>query len=396
MTGKWLWAWVPILCLVGLVITAGLTQTHHELRRTDGERGTWLCSGRVIACLTAAESRYAVLLGMPLSTYGFVFYLVIGLTGLVANCEPERRPGASLVLLGATALAVAVSAYLFLVSWLVLQAFCPFCVTLYLVNIGLFALALRLDWLIHARSLPRRWRSLVTVIADTPRLFLVGSLCGAIVLGLSLSYRQDVARYLHRTRLDLIILDRAAAKTVATASRPSLGRTDAAVTVVAFFDYACPHCATLERDLRDLVRRSAGDVRLVLRHFPLERCCNPRVGPFNHAGACRAAQVSEEIFAVGGNTAFWRFHDSLIGNRMPLSTRIDAAAARSGMPPAARLAFADSAARRVQEDIADADRLGVWGAPFLFINGHPVSGSIREWAIELVIQELRRQQRAAA
>jgi len=49
---------------------------------------------------------------------------------------------------------------------------------------------------------------------------------------------------------------------------PSIGSPQADVTIVEFFDYACPYCKAAEPRLMALVKRDKG-VRLVLKEFPI-------------------------------------------------------------------------------------------------------------------------------
>lgn len=49
---------------------------------------------------------------------------------------------------------------------------------------------------------------------------------------------------------------------------PSIGAPQADITIVEFFDYACPYCKAAEPRLMALVKRDKG-VRLVLKEFPI-------------------------------------------------------------------------------------------------------------------------------
>src|SRR4051812_18826236 len=49
---------------------------------------------------------------------------------------------------------------------------------------------------------------------------------------------------------------------------PFIGHPQADVTIVEFFDYACPYCKAVEPRLEALVRRDKG-VKLVLKEFPI-------------------------------------------------------------------------------------------------------------------------------
>jgi len=51
---------------------------------------------------------------------------------------------------------------------------------------------------------------------------------------------------------------------------PAMGRADAAIVLVEFFDYNCPFCKAIHEDLRTLVNENA-DVRLVLKDLAILR-----------------------------------------------------------------------------------------------------------------------------
>ena len=88
------------------------------------------------------------------------------------------------------------------------------------------------------------------------------------------------------------------------------GPRDAAITIVEFSDFQCPHCAEAFPDLRKLVR-SHSDVRLVFRHYPLDSSCNASLPAPLHPNACLAAMAAE---CAGDQGRFWEYHDVLFEN----------------------------------------------------------------------------------
>ncbi len=65
--------------------------------------------------------------------------------------------------------------------------------------------------------------------------------------------------------------NRVAARYEALANAPGspvLGNPRGDVTIVAFFDYACPYCRVVEPRLMELVRRD-GRIKLVMKEFPI-------------------------------------------------------------------------------------------------------------------------------
>lgn len=374
------WNLLIALALVGAVVSSYLAWMHHEVRRTDSAAGLLSCGGRETTCLKVIESSDAEILGVPLASFGFVFYAGFTLVALVCRLEPERR-GPLAPACGLAALAAVVfSLHLAWVSFFVLDAICPFCSLLHLVNLALLLNSL----LINRRLFSAGLRAVP--LPNPDMVICLVALAGATFLGLGLSWRNDTARYFHRSGLDRLLLDATPGAAVATAGRPALGDPQAPVTVVAFFDYGCPHCAVLDRDLRAIVESSAGRARLVVRNYPLERACNPAVGRSQHDSACAAAVSAEAVFRLAGADAFWRYHEQLLGQDLPLPRRLATIPCPVSPTPAQEAAARDA----VERDVSDGNALGVRGTPYLFINGHPVGGRVRKWAAQLVIEELCR------
>ncbi len=81
---------------------------------------------------------------------------------------------------------------------------------------------------------------------------------------------------------------------------PVIGNPHGDVTMVEFFDYACPYCKSVEEDLHTLLKTD-GKVRLVLKEFPV-------LGP-NSVLAARAA------LAAQSQGRYEAFHEALMGTR---------------------------------------------------------------------------------
>jgi protein-disulfide isomerase len=138
------------------------------------------------------------------------------------------------------------------------------------------------------------------------------------------------------------------------------GDPDAPVILVEYGDYQCPHCATAQPVVRELLRSFGADLALVYRHFPLTEV---------HPLAATAAEAAE--FA-GDHDAFWEMHEALFANQSRLSLpAIFGIAGAVGLPQA-ELQHALSAGTylsKVRDDFIGGVRSGVNGTPCFFING---------------------------
>jgi protein-disulfide isomerase len=153
------------------------------------------------------------------------------------------------------------------------------------------------------------------------------------------------------------------------ASDPVLGSRTAPVTIVEFEDFQCPFCSRAETTIAALEEEyGAEKLRIVWKNSPL---------PF-HPNARPAAEAAMGVFALAGPAAFWKFHDAAFANQKDLSDAkyvewagllgVDAGSLKHGLD-----AHAWSA--KIDEDLALAKKLNVFGTPAFFINGVTVSGA---------------------
>ncbi len=122
---------VIVLALIGFADSTFLLA-----KRLSG--GPIPCVLGFTGCDTVSKSPYSVLFGIPLSAYGMVFYLGIGVLGLL-YLDTKNALFARL-LLPATALGFAMSAYFIYVQKFLIKAFCVYCILSAIISTILFCL----------------------------------------------------------------------------------------------------------------------------------------------------------------------------------------------------------------------------------------------------------------
>jgi len=90
---------------------------------------------------------------------------------------------------------------------------------------------------------------------------------------------------------------------------PSLGHSNAPVTVVLFSDFQCPFCRKLAEILDEALPSLSDQVRVVFHHFPLS----------NHSWALPAAEGSS-CAQLQSSHAFWAMHNQLFRNQATITT----------------------------------------------------------------------------
>ena len=142
------------------------------------------------------------------------------------------------------------------------------------------------------------------------------------------------------------------------------GDKNAPVTIVAYSDFLCPYCGEATVVIEDVLKEYPKDVRFVFKNYPLVK-----IHP--------AAELSAKYFiaaSMQNETKALEFHDLLFQNQTRLARDGEAylqEAAKSlgfDMERLKKDALGDKAAAMLEEDRAEARRMGIKGAPFLVIN----------------------------
>jgi len=147
---------------------------------------------------------------------------------------------------------------------------------------------------------------------------------------------------------------------------PSMGPSDALVTIVQFSDYQCPYCRRAETTMNELLARYPKDVRVVLRQNPL---------PF-HPRALPAANLALEARAQKGDAAFLEANRRLFEGKLEESDLLDLGKALKLDEKRLKNAITNNThAAEIEADQDLASDFKASGTPHFFINGLRLSGA---------------------
>jgi protein-disulfide isomerase len=161
------------------------------------------------------------------------------------------------------------------------------------------------------------------------------------------------------------------------------GPQEAAITIVQYGDYDCPHTRRSHGVMAKLFAALGpqDQPRFVFRHFPLRHL---------HANAEVLSELAEAAATQG---KFWEMHDHLMGHRTAITRQdviADARAAGITLERMEEVVGSPEITARVQADVASGRASGVHSTPTFFFNGvlydgHFDEGILREqleWAGE--------------
>jgi uncharacterized membrane protein/protein-disulfide isomerase len=359
---------------LGLGASSMSSYVHYKLLSDPGY--TTFCDvDAAVNCTQAYLSRYGSLWGVPIALGGMLFFAVILLlAGMGARATSAVREAAAAYIFALSTIGVAVVLYLGWASYQ-LQTICLFCATTYVAVLATFivsGVATKFSLAALPRRAPRDLRRLVTnPIALGIVLLLVAGMATAIALfpGESAPPPQQAA---YQPLTDQQRADLAKWWAVQPKVDLPIPNDGAKVLIVKFSDYMCPACRQTYVGYKPVLDKylAGGQVRYVVKHYPLEAECNPSA-PNNHYASCEAAAAV--IMARARGTAE-TLEQWIFANQMSLTPDTVKKAARDvgGIQD-----FDAQYARALEEVKADASlggTLRVESTPTFYINGRKLPG----------------------
>lgn len=147
---------------------------------------------------------------------------------------------------------------------------------------------------------------------------------------------------------------------------PARGPEDAPVTIVEFSDFECPYCGRhFQQTYPKIIEEYGDEVRMVFKHLPLAF----------HSNA-KPAAVAAQCAAREGK--FWELHDLLFRNQRSLSeNNILELGGQIGLGDEWAQCFKNrETMEQVEQDLDDAQSVGVRGTPTFLVNGKIIPGAV--------------------
>lgn len=373
---SWLLA---VVAAIGVVLGAVSTWVHHRITTSEGGYTSFCNVSETVNCDKVVTSPHGMLLGVPVSVWALGFYAVLfGLALRAAAAASPQRDRARADAFGLAVAGTIFSAYLAIISIVVLKTVCPLCAGLYVVS----ALSLAAAWVLAsplrqaAARLLERWR------AVRRRPALATAMAGAAIAVFALSSWLGAQTRLTREQVfrdNPQFYDWYTNQPIVEGSIDggySQGPPDAPIQLVEFSDFECPHCEKAHLTLKDLLPRYANQVHFTYHHFPLSSDCNPAIQHKGHVHACRAA-VAADCAAQGGR--FAPFANLLFANQGALDDKsLHQYAKQVGLDLDAfnKCLASPGPPERLAADVQAAQKMGVRSTPTFFINDRRIEGNM--------------------
>lgn len=399
-----LWSLCLVLMAAGLLLSGYLSIRTIAVRANTTFGKFDVCSTLFSAsCDDTLDSASSWLLGIPLAGWGLIYFAAAATLLLLARVLRDafaRQAMVGVVVLNIGAVATG--------AWLSAQflrgvPFCPLCVTVHLINLGL----LPFTALLYGHS-PRDFRADITravnylmganakdPAAATWRVigFLAPALVAVIAYQALLirseramtqeyegpSFEDFAADFRINPAIEIAVDD----------SDPRRGPEDAPVEVIVFSSMQCPACQLVSQVFDRMLDRGDGTFSLVYKQFPMGDC-NPIMNIDMQPMACEMADASVAAQAQG---KFWEFHDRAFAGSLKHSMATMRAAAEKIGLDIDRFE-ADRTSSKVRDKVRKDAELGaslsINETPAIYINGRRVPGKALRFIedfIQLALEE---------
>ena len=390
--------------VLGLGASSWSSYVHYSLLTVPGYTSFCDVSG-AISCTQAYLSQYGSLWGVPVALGGVVYFAtVLLIAGVAGQSSAKGRENVPAYVFALSTVALAFVLYLGWASLFKLNTVCLLCATTYVAVIALFVISAGATTF-PMTSLPRRASTDVARLVRSP--LGLASVAG-LALG-TLALLNAFPREAHAQAAAPAPPGRASSASTAPAA-PAPALTDqqkmdflkwyevqprvtvpvdlegAKVLVVKFNDYQCPPCRQSFLDYKPIIEkyRATGQLKFVLKHFPLERECNAAVQGDLHVASCEAAAAV--VMAQSKGTAD-KLEEWFFANQPSLSPD----KVKEGAASVAGIKDFDAQYARaltlVKTDAGLGALLGAKSTPTFIINGHVIAGALPVPYFEAAIQQ---------
>lgn len=409
-----------IFAFIGL-LSSFLSWREFVLLRAGMDIGPSLCSiSSFFNCVSVSKSTYSSVMGFPIASIGFAFYLSVIITAFFLFSEGKRAAVKSSVAISAVSiasiLAVIFSLYLFYISKVVLHAICLYCLIMYLANAGLAITSVllirpyRLESIIKGFDAP--WSLLRSLISDDPKNSRLFSIVGILLVGFVLLGQDIISKNIFFVSENSNVTNKQKEINIQTWQNSpyqnipnnfndsvltrdyKLGSDSSTIEIVEFSDFECGACRVNYPRVEALLKKYPTDISLVNKSFPLDKECNRLVTNAMHKHSCYMAEFVRCASEQGQNKkAFDQvFTEKTVETsptREALTLALFSWAKDEGLDTQALNECIDSHRQlpKIKDDIELGIKLDLQQTPTFFVNGRYVNSADLTEIVDYLVEK---------
>lgn len=292
--GWYLWP-VFLLILLALLDAAYLSVSHYRVY-TDMGYQSYCAISKAVNCDTVSQSKYAIMLGVPVPVWGVFGYMV--LLALIGTAFFGKGLWFMVFILslGYSLHSVALA----LISNYIIKSYCLFCIGSYIANFLICFFSVIILRRFYPRGIRAKIGADMAIIRSHKKRAYVFLVCVLFMASLLILIFPDYWNYSTPQESGV------ATRGLTDKGAPWIGSENPELVITEYSDYLCFQCRKMHFFLRNLIREYPERIRLIHKNFPMDHRINPLVKSPFHEGAAAMAVLSK--YAAGENR-FWQIND---------------------------------------------------------------------------------------
>jgi uncharacterized membrane protein/protein-disulfide isomerase len=373
---------ILVFALAGLAFAGASAWVHYKLLTQPAY--TSVCDiNEAFSCSHVYLSQYGSVRGVPVALFGLIWFGLVALLAAFSRPKEQRTDPSGAYVFALSTLGLGVIIYLAYTSFFVLKTGCVLCIGTYVAVIVIFIVSSASVSMPMTRLPGRLFGDLRTLISRPTALlvailFLAGA-ASAIAFfpkegSGSASGAQSSAPA--PTPQQAADMDKAFADAWFQQKRVDLGipANGAKVLIVKFIDWQCPSCKAAHFAYKPILdefeKTNPGEVKQVIKDYPLNSRCNYNIGSEMHPSACEEAAAMRMARDKGkaDELTAWMFGMPDVQQMQRTPDMVKAQLAKLiGVQNFDR----EYASRLpdIKRDVADGGALNVSRTPTYFVNG---------------------------
>lgn len=384
---------ILILAIAGTVLSSVLLFQHYF---PEADIGFLSCSnGMINKCVALSSSPYSKIMGIPIASFGILFYLLIAFMTLIADYAKGTYylsiPAAVFILMSFALISNLILGIIMIYT----GHFCTLCVSTYIINIFIFLLLIlyfknnttkedvvqALKEFFPPESSDKKAFAALAFIS-------VFFLSFAVLTGSNIIKTRSVQDPVFEEKISSLVNDFYKEDSMTydfPKSTLVLGPDSAPLKIHVFSDFLCSACYKFYIHEKFLLSKYKNRVQIIYYHYPLDGKCNKYMEGTLYDNSCIASQAMAGAAVNGFFEEYLYFH---FADYRDISQNYSKAKALTVLQSAADKAGIGSAAQKNFKEILDsenynqeiishieiAEKLKIEATPTIFIAGRKIEG----------------------
>ncbi|HPS87477.1 MAG TPA: thioredoxin domain-containing protein [Spirochaetota bacterium] len=394
-----------LLSVAGVFISGLLLYQHYF---PEFEMGFLSCGkGFSNPCIAVGQSRYSIIFGLPVASYGLLYFILIAFLILVADYAQDKYYKILCGIVFPLIIAGLVSDVILGILMIKIGELCKLCILTYLINVLLFiTMFLFIKNNFIKIDIKESLKKFFKPDASDEKASLSLSILFAFFLAFAVFTSTNIIKMKsginktpdgQRSKLLTNFYNQEQEQINFIPSNLTIGRSDAKLKIYIFNDFLCSACYKLYQIEKFIIAKYKNNIQIVYYHYPLDKGCNKYMDDTVYPNSCLASQTMYAASEAGFFEEYFYVHFSDYQNykdgfeKENVKKNLDQANKQFKIKPEWKQKFealveSSEGSRQISEHIEFAEKLKIEATPTIIISGRKIVGVPPKELLESIIE----------